>query len=171
MPTWPDVQRQRPPYAVFDERSSLEAWLEYHRATLLRKCAGLDAEQLSIRSCAPSSLSLLGLVRHLPEVESWFHDFDGEPEGEWYASDDDPDGCFDSVDSSRADEDLAAYHASVGRARTAVMGHDLDDVSPGSDDDDPVTLRWIYQHMVEEYARHNGHADLLRERIDGAAGD
>jgi len=171
MPTWPDVQRQRPPYAVFDERSSLEAWLEYHRATLLRKCAGLEPEQLAIRSCAPSSLSLLGLVRHLTEVESWFHDFDGEPEGEWYSSEDDPDGGFDYLNPSRADEDLAAYHASVERARAAVNGHDLDDVSPGSDDDDPITLRWIYQHMIEEYARHNGHADLLRERIDGATGD
>jgi hypothetical protein len=69
-----------------DERASLEGWLEYHRATLLMKCAGLEPEQLAIRSAPPSSLSLLGLVRHLTEVEAWFHGFDGEPEIEGYGS-------------------------------------------------------------------------------------
>jgi hypothetical protein len=137
---------------------------------LLLKCAGLQAEQLAVRSCPPSSLSLLGLVRHMTEVEAWFHDFDRQPEGEWYATDDDPDGCFSSVDATRADMDLTAYRASVDRARDAVNGVGLDELAP-TPDDEPVSLRWIYLHMIEEYARHNGHADLLRERIDGATGD
>ena len=169
MSIWPDPERARPSTAS-DERASLESWLEFHRATLLMKCAGLEPEQLATRSCPPSSLSLLGLVRHMTEMEPWFHDFDREPEGEWYSTDEDPEGCFDSVDPVHADEDLAAYHASVDRARRAVEGRELDEVSPAPGDG-PVDLRWIFQHMIEEYARHNGHADLLRERIDGATGD
>ena len=171
MSIWPGIQRNDPP-KLPDERRSLESWLEFHRATLLMKCAGLEPEQLATRSCPPSSLSLLGLVRHMTEVEPWFHDFDDEPAGEWSSTNDDPDGAFDSVDPSRADSDLAAYHASVERARRAVEGRSLDDISPESGDHgEAISLRWIYQHMIEEYARHNGHADLLRERIDGATGD
>jgi len=73
------------------------------------------------------------------------------------------------VDPARADADLAAYHASVDRARAAVEGRDLDGLAPGASR--PISLRWVFQHMIEEYARHNGHADLLRERIDGVTGD
>jgi hypothetical protein len=170
MSTWPSPQRTDP-VQVAGERDALDAWVDYHRATLLMKCAGLQPEQLATRACPPSSLSLLGLVRHLTEVESWFHDFDGEAEGDWYSTDEDPDACFNSVDSSRADEDLTAYERSVARARAAVAGRTLEDISPVLDDGRPVSLRWIYLHMIEEYARHNGHADLLRERIDGATGD
>jgi len=90
-------------------------------------------------------------------------------EGQWYCTDDDPDGEFDSVDPVRADEDLAAYHASVERARAAIDGRGLDDLAPGSTK--LISLLWVFQHMIEEYARHNGHADLLRERIDGVTGD
>jgi uncharacterized damage-inducible protein DinB len=169
MSAWASIDRERPP-KISDERRSLETWLEFHRSTLLMKCAGLEPEQLALRSCPPSSLSLLGLVRHMTEVEPWFHDFDGQPEGEWFSTDDDPEAAFDSVDPANADADLAAYHASVERARQAVIGRDLDELSPAPDDE-PVSLRWIFQHMIEEYARHNGHADLLRERIDGATGD
>ena len=170
MAAWRVPDRIDPPQ-VAGERESLEAWVDYHRATLLMKCAGLEPSQLAARSCEPSTLSLLGLVRHLTEVEPWFHDFDGYPEGEWYSTDSDPDGAFDSVDASRADADLAAYHASVARARVAVEGRDLEEISPSSDDGRPVSLRWVFHHMIEEYARHNGHADLLRERIDGMTGD
>ena len=172
MSTWAAIERVDPPKSPDDERNSLESWLDFHRATLLMKCSGLESEQLALRSCPPSSLSLLGLVRHMTEVEPWFHDFDGEPASEWYSTDSDPDGAFDSVDPSRANEDLAAYHASVQRAHRAVEGRSLDDISPESGDHgEAISLRWIYQHMIEEYARHNGHADLLRERIDGATGD
>ena len=170
MATWPGLARTDPPQ-VSGERESLDAWVEYHRATLRMKCAGLDPKQLVNRSCPPSSLTLLGLVRHLTEGEAWFHDFDGKPYGDWYSTDDDPDACFNAVDPSRAKEDLAAYRASVGRARAAVEGRGLDEISPEPDDGRPVSLRWIYLHMIEEYARHNGHADLLRERIDGVTGE
>jgi hypothetical protein len=170
MSVWPIPERVHPPQ-VLGERESLDAWVDFHRVTLLMKCAGLEPEQLATRSCPPSSLSLLGLVRHLTEVEPWFHDFDGKPPGEWYSTDADPDGSFDSVDPSRADEDLAAYLASIDRSRAAVAGKSLDDISPEPDDGRAVSLRWVYHHMIEEYARHNGHADLLRERIDGATGD
>jgi hypothetical protein len=170
MSTWPSPDRTSPPQ-VSGERESLDAWVDYHRATLVMKCAGLEPEQLSNRASPPSSLSLLGLVRHLTEVEGWFHDFDGEPPGDWYSTEEDPDACFNAVDPSRADEVLAAYRASVDRARAAVRGWALDEVSPEPDEGRPVSLRWIYLHMIEEYARHNGHADLLRERIDGATGE
>jgi hypothetical protein len=170
MPVWTAPERALP-LQVAGERESLDAWVDFHRSTLLMKCAGLSPEQLTTRSCPPSTLSLLGLVRHLTEVEPWFHDFDGEPPGEWYSTDADPEGAFDSVDSSRADEDLAAYLSSIDRSRAAVAGKSLDDISPEADDGQAVSLRWIYHHMIEEYARHNGHADLLRERIDGSTGD
>jgi hypothetical protein len=170
MAPWPTPDRSYPPQVV-GERDSLEAWVEFHRATLLMKCADLEPEQLAIRSAPPSTLSLLGLVRHLTGVEAWFHDFDGGPEIECYSSEKDPDACFDAVDPSRAEADLAAYHASIERARAAVEGLSLDEISPAPDEGRPVSLRWIYLHMIEEYARHNGHADLLRERIDGATGD
>jgi hypothetical protein len=169
MSSWPAAKRTATPRTPRDERTSLETWLEYHRATLLMKCAGLEPEQLAMRSCPPSSLSLLGLVRHMTEVETWFHDFDGQPHGVWYCTDDDPDGDFDMAEPTCAHADLAAYHASVDRARSAVEGLGLDDLAPGSSE--PVSLRWVFQHMIEEYARHNGHADLLRERIDGVTGE
>lgn len=170
MPTWLSPGRTYPPQ-VSGERDSLEAWVDYHRATLLMKCADLEAEQLASRTCPPSSLSLLGLVRHLTEVEGWFHDFDDKPSGDWYSNDEDPDACFNAVDPSRAEADLAAYQASVERAREAIKGRTFDEISPEPDDGRPVSLRWIFLHMIEEYARHNGHADLLRESIDGMTGD
>jgi Protein of unknown function (DUF664) len=170
MSTWPRPDRTDPSQ-VLGERDSLDAWVDYHRATLLTKCAGLQPDQLSSRSCPPSTLSLLGLVRHLTEVEAWFHDFDGNAPGDWYSTEDDPDACFNSADPARAAQDLAAYQASVDRARAAVVDRGLDDISPELDDGRPVSLRWIYLHMIEEYARHNGHADLLRERLDGVTGE
>jgi hypothetical protein len=135
---------------------------------LLVKCAGLTPEQLVTRSCPPSPLSLLGMVRHMAEVESWFQVFDGEPEGRFFCSEDRPDADFEGVDPRRADEDLAIYQASVERSRAAVIGRSLDTLIP--EPAKPTSLRWVYQHMIEEYARHNGHADLLRERIDGVTG-
>jgi hypothetical protein len=170
MSTWLNPDRAHPSQ-VSGERDPLDAWVDYHRATLLMKCAGLVPEQLASRSCPPSTLSLLGLVRHLTEVEAWFHDFDGKPSGEWYSNDEDPDACFNAVDASLAEEDLAAYQESIGRARAAVQDRDLDELSPEPDEGRSVSLRWIYLHMIEDYARHNGHADLLRERIDGMTGD
>ncbi|HEY1489003.1 MAG TPA: DinB family protein [Micromonosporaceae bacterium] len=166
--------RISPPVLPAGERESLETWLEFHRATLLMKCEGLTPEQLVTPSCPPSELSLMGLVRHLTAVEPWFHDFDGEPDMEMF---EDEDGWH--AVAEHVDRDFANYRASVERARKAVAGRDLDDVIdlPHWVADDqpkevrPTSLRWVYQHMIEEYARHNGHADLIRERIDGVVGD
>lgn len=150
------------------ERTALEDRLEYQRTTLLRKCGGLTPEQLAEQSVSPSNMSLLGLVRHMSGVEAWFHSYDGRPDHMffWNYVPDATDG-FDGVDVNRASDDLASYQASVARSREAVAERRLDDSMPGEDH----TLRWIYLHMIEEYARHNGHADLLRERVDGATGE
>jgi hypothetical protein len=164
---WSVPERVEPPNNPVDERAALEDRLEFQRTTLLMKCGGLTPEQLVLRSVPPSSMSLLGLVRHLSGVEAWFHTYDGQPD-HLYFWDYVPGLArgFD-VDVARAADDLASYQASVVRSRAAVAGLGLDAISPGED----YTLRWIYLHMIEEYARHNGHADLLRERIDGATGE
>jgi hypothetical protein len=170
MSTWTTPERTEPPNNPIDERAALEDRLEFQRATLLLKCGGLTPEQLALRSVPPSELSLLGLVRHLSGVEAWFHDYDGKPDHHYFW-DYEPGttGRGVEVDITRAADDLASYQASVARSREAVAGRSLDEVSgvPGED----YTLRWIYLHMIEEYARHNGHADFLRERIDGATGE
>jgi hypothetical protein len=166
---WPEPTRVATPRTPADERTSLDTWLDYHRQTLLKKCAGLTPEQLTERSCPPSPLSLLGLVRHMTIVESWFHSFDDLPRLDLYCTDENPDGDFALVDPASADEDLAAFLASTSRSRAAVADRGLDELLPKSRE--AISLRWVYQHMIEEYARHNGHADLLRERIDGVTGD
>jgi len=170
MTGWPPPPRTDPAYGL-PERESLDTWLEFHRATLLTKCAGLSGEQLAARSCPPSTLSLLGLVRHMADVErTWFrHVLDGQDVPPLHWTDDEPDGDFDGVDPAHADRDLEAYLGEVAHARTIAAGHGLDDV--GTRRGEQVDLRWILTHMIEEYARHNGHADLLRERIDGVTGE
>ncbi|MER5867591.1 DinB family protein [Kitasatospora sp. NPDC002040] len=161
-----------PPYAA-DETAMLTAWLDFHRATLARKCEGLGAEQLRLRSVPPSSLSLLGLVRHLAEVERyWFQhillgaEFDAVHWTEQY-----PDGDFDLVDTAEPAEDFARWRAQIALAQQAAAGLPLETVGQQPRRGEQVTLRWILVHMIEEYARHNGHADLLRELIDGTTGD
>ncbi|XVU29566.1 DinB family protein [Actinoplanes sp. CA-054009] len=168
MSTWTVPERPEPPINALDERAALDDRLEFQRTTLLLKCGGLTPEQLATRSVPPSALSLLGLVRHLSAVESWFHDFDGQPDHRYFWDyEPDSDAGSQVVDVARADDDLASYLASVARSRAAVAGRGLDETGPGGEH----TLRWIYLHMIEEYARHNGHADFLRERIDGATGE
>ncbi len=167
-------ERITPPTLPASERESLETWLEFHRTTLVMKCEGLTAEQLATASCPPSRLTLMGLVRHLTGVEPWFHAFDGRPDMAMFEGEDAFEPSIEHVQ-----RDFANYTASVERARAAAASHDLDDVIdlPHWVADDqprvirPTSLRWVYQHMIEEYARHNGHADLIRERIDGAVGD
>jgi len=176
--TWaaPSVERTEP-QRIASERESLEQWLDYQRATLLTKCAGLTGEQLVDRSAPPSALSLLGLVRHMVEVErSWFRVRAGRQDLAYeYCTDDNENGDFDDLDPARAEADLATFRREVVAARAAVVGMGLDEVvHRHSSDDRPERtwdLRWIYVHMIEEYARHNGHADLIRERIDGSTGD
>src|SRR3954451_24056508 len=128
MPPWTAPERTDPPFRD-PERAALEAWLEYHRATLLVKCAGLTAEQLATRSVPPSTLSLLGLVRHMTEVErSWFRRrLEREDVPYLYCSEENQDGDFDDVDPARADDDLAAFEAELEAVRAVAGRHGLDD--------------------------------------------
>ena len=166
------MTRVEPATTGLDERESYRRWLEYHRETLLMKCDGLTPEQLGLRAVEPSTMSLQGLIRHMTEVErNWFlRTLAGESIPPIYYSDDDPDGDFDNLDPANVDEEMARYHETLERCREAeAAASSLDDT--GIRRGEKVSLRWIMVHMIEEYARHNGHADLLRERIDGAVGD
>jgi Protein of unknown function (DUF664) len=159
-----------------DERATLVGFLRGQRATLELKCAGLDAADLARRSVEPSTLSLLGLVRHLAEVERrWFRRvMAGQDAPPHFFSGADPDGDFDGAvaDPEVVAEALGAWQAEIAFAdRFVAEAPNLDIASRGSDSwRGTVSLRWVLIHMVEEYARHNGHADLLRERIDGRVG-
>ncbi|WPO69981.1 DinB family protein [Streptomyces sp. KN37] len=159
--------------ATGDERTLLANFLRAQRATLELKCAGLR-EELDRRSVAPSALSLLGLVRHLTDVERrWFRrDLAGQDAGPLYATPDNPDQDFDGAvaEPGAVEEAWAAWRAEVAFAEEFVAeAADLD--IEGQDSWlGAVSLRWVLVHMIEEYARHNGHADLIRERIDGAVG-
>lgn len=156
-----------------DERTTLESWLDFHRTTLAMKCEDLDDEQAATASVPPSDFTLTGLVRHLAEVErNWFrrvlageqappiHDPQADPEG--------PEGGFELTEDATLRDALATWQAEVARSRERCAERDLSDT--GRLMGQEVSLRWIYVHMIEEYARHNGHADLLRERIDGTTG-
>ncbi|HYS32650.1 MAG TPA: DinB family protein, partial [Streptosporangiaceae bacterium] len=121
----------------------------------------------------PSTLSLLGLVRHMAEVErAWFRRrLAGQADlGYVYCSDEFPDGDFDLTAPAGAEADFLAFDAECRLADAAAAGRSLDDTFR-SRSGTPMDLRWIYLHMIEEYARHNGHADVLREQIDGVTGD
>jgi uncharacterized damage-inducible protein DinB len=165
-----DPRRQEPPF-ILNERQMLEAWLEFHRTTLLLKCEGLDAVGLRSRPVPSSKLSLHGLVRHMAEVErNWFHRV-------LLRRPDAPSIWFDSaiedselVPLEQADwaADLALWEAECEASRSAAASFTLDDT--GVRHGEPCSLRWIYVHMIEEYARHNGHADLIRELVDGRVG-
>jgi len=172
--TWtaPAVERGEPE-RVADERTALQQRLDYHRWTLLGKCAGLTADQLKQRAAAPSSLSLLGLVRHMTEVERWWFRTHGNGERLEFPYDPDQDGAdFDDLDAADAAANLDAYRQEIEAADRAVAGRSLDERVglPDMDPADRHDLRWIYLHMIEEYARHNGHADIIREAIDGVTG-
>ncbi|MFD9501807.1 DinB family protein [Streptomyces sp. NPDC060035] len=156
------------------ERPMLEGWLDYHRETLAVKCAGLTDTQLREASVPPSEFTLLGLVRHLAEVErGWFREvLVGEDVPPIYGTDEDPDGEFHLTEADTWEEAQATWRAEIEVARVNAAKFELDGLSVGlSRRGMPFTLRWIYTHMIEEYARHNGHADLVRERIDGATGE
>jgi uncharacterized damage-inducible protein DinB len=158
------------------EREMLTGWLEHHRAILLWKCEDLTPEQLRQRAVPPSTLSLLGLVRHMAEVErGWFQAvFLGEDVPDLYDSSADEDADFNDVDNADPAEAFDAFERECTAARQVVaQAASLDVLSnrPSDRTGQPWSLRWIVTHMIEEYARHNGHADLLRERIDGRTGD
>jgi len=164
-------ERPEPPL-VGDERATLDGFLDFHRATLAWKCAGLSDEQLRERAVPPSSMSLLGLVRHMADVErGWFRNCVGQEDAPaLYFSETDRDGEFDNVDTADVAEAFASWQAEIEHARKLVAALPSYDAT-GTGKTRTYSVRWIVTHMIEEYARHNGHADLLRERIDGVTGE
>jgi hypothetical protein len=169
------------PPLLADEATTLRGFLDYHRDTFVWKCSGLTQQQLA-QALPPSEMTLGGMMKHLALVESgWFEstfaggehmlpfedvDWDADPDWEWHtAKDDTPEQLF------------ALFHEAVRRADAvidgAVAGPGLDaaSVRKSQREGTPFSLRWILVHMIEEYARHNGHADLIRESIDGQTGE
>lgn len=171
--TAPTVDRQLWPLTG-GERETLVGLLDFHRRTLRHKCAGLTAAQLKRRSVATTELSLLGLVRHLTNVERhWFWNFAGVLEQYHHTGDTSFSGWTDisGVPEADAAADLAEFERTCQRSHELVADASLDDTFVTAEELDRVfSLRFVYLHMIEEYARHNGHADLLREAIDGATG-
>ncbi|MFF7377222.1 DinB family protein [Streptomyces massasporeus] len=169
------TNERREPATTADERTMLEGWLDYHRQTLAWKCEGLTDAQLRTAAVEPSELSLMGLVRHMAEVErGWFRNvLTAEGAGRIYFTDEDPDGEFHLTESDTWEEAYATWQSEIETARRNAARFGLDDITEGKHrrTGERFNLRWLYTHMIEEYARHNGHADLLRERVDGATGD
>ncbi len=149
----------------------LEHWLDFHRTTLVLKCEGLDDAHRKARPIASSNLSLHGLVRHMAEVERvWFQQtLAGRPGNPyiWYQPAI-PDSELVPLDDADWHADFAVWEGECARSRATAASYDLDDT--GLRRGEPCSLRWIYVHMIEEYARHNGHADLIRELLDGSVG-
>jgi uncharacterized protein DUF664 len=170
--TAPEVDRSEryPEQRNGPEREMLRDWLDWHRATLLRKCAGLDAARLAIRAVPPSNLSLLGLVRHMSDTErGWVRQaYRGEPAPDLYYRADAPDADFTEAGPAGAEEDFERYLAECRAVDAALADADLDDTFTLKEL--TISVRWMWQHLIEEYARHNGHADLIREVIDGSTG-
>jgi len=162
------MRKHPSPAYIAGEREMLDEWLDWHRETLLEKCQGLSDEQLRLESVPPSTLTLLGLVRHLANVErSWFR--------RHLAGEDVPllfeDEAEFAVGTSTWEQAFAQWQEEVERARELAAGASLDSLAKRGRDGQALSVRWIMMHVIEEYVRHNGHADLLRERIDGVTGD
>lgn len=157
-----------------DERTMLVQFLDYFRTVFLRKVEGLDDQQARVRVAA-SSMDLLGMTRHLADVERWWFRgfFAQEIDRAIYDADDDPDADWHHGPGDTLADALTHWHAEVARAREIVAAApSLDTVAATVHQRrGEVTLRWIVIHMIEEYARHTGHADLLREAIDGTTDD
>jgi uncharacterized damage-inducible protein DinB len=169
-----NAERAMPPLDA-DERASLESWLDFYRATLAQKCHGLENEQLRHASVSPSPITLLGLLQHMAEVErNWFRRVLAKEDAPpiftptTHTGPTTDDGGFNLTDDATYDGALHTWQAEIIHARRNCAAYALEDTSPfmGAH----VTLRWIYTHMIAEYARHCGHADLVRERIDGSTG-
>lgn len=170
-PMWADDDRPRIP-RVAAEREALAAYLDYYRTTVELKCRGLTAEQARAQSVPPSTLSLHGLVRHLAGVERWWfqQNFERRDVPFLFFTADDPDLDFALPPDADFAADLTAWRAECETSRQIMAAHDLDDTARPLDWDEDVDLRWLVLRMITEYAQHCGHADLLRERIDGRTG-
>lgn len=155
-----DSTRRFPPSNA-EEGVLLASWLDYYRATVLHKCADLSPYQLADRSCPPSTMSLIGLVRHLTEMERAYVHRLADPDLPLrYVTDTSPDGDFDDAGQDTAEDDMRIFTEHCTRSREVIAARPLD-----------PQLRWTYLYLIKEYSRHLGHADLLRESIDGATGE
>ena len=150
-----------------DERTMLAGYLAWHRSVFLRKCAGLTGKQLAEWSVPPSSLSLLGLIRHMAKVERiWCRiRFAGQEVPRLFPRRDED---FDEADPEQAQDAYTLLVEEQRLAEEAIASAHLDDTFVH--DGQTFSVRFLYLHLLQEYARHNGHADLLRERIDGVTG-
>jgi hypothetical protein len=164
--------------AAADERVTLRTFLGAYRATLARKADGLTDEQARLATCPPSDLTMLGLVRHMADVErGWAHRaFLGVDAPTIYYGaahpDGDMDGDFHPPSGATLADALATYWQEIASADRVYASASLDSIGLDARDDRPrYSLRWIYVHLIEEYARHCGHADLIRQVIDGSAGE
>ncbi len=150
-----------------DEKQVLGGFLDHYRATLLGICQGLSDEDLR-RSFVPSGTSLLGMVKHLAYVErGWFQEGIGNGVAEYPFSDDDPDADFRFEPEETTEEIFDLYRAECAKSRDILEAASLDDLSEDPSRSADYNVRWIVVHMIEETARHAGHADILRELIDG----
>lgn len=167
---------ERPiPLFTGNEVDQLESWLDFYRATLLNKCVDLSRDELSRRTVPPSTMSLLGLLRHMTYVEQFWYQtvFAGlviEPFYKAPGDVGDRDADFNNLDDASLDEVERRYRTTCEESRARTKSRDLHDIAPVRWRENEVNLRWIHLHVMEEYARHCGHADLLRECTDAVTG-
>ncbi|MCX5375683.1 DinB family protein [Streptomyces sp. NBC_00091] len=167
-----DISERVGPPLAGGERETLRAYLDYHRATLAWKCEGLTDEELRRPASPPSALSLLGLVRHMAEVERhWFRrTLGGADVPHLWSDEHDFQAAYDASRATRA-EAFAAWEAEVGHSRAVeAAAGSLEVTAYVAKWEAEASLRMLMLHMIHEYARHNGHADFLREAIDGTVG-
>jgi hypothetical protein len=170
MPRSVIVMERVPEPRNVDERELLLSWLAFHRNALEAKCDGLDTAELVRTSAEPSDLSLIGLVRHMTEMEYYYltHALAGGETEPVYCTDDEPDADLLGLTPDMVEPSMQRWRAERDAADALLEATgSLDDRSPG----DGFSVRWNLVKTIQEYARHNGHADLLRERIDGATGE
>jgi uncharacterized damage-inducible protein DinB len=162
--------RIKPPSSG-NEKEILWPMLDFYRETLVTICAGLSDDQLRTRAIPPSNLSLIGILRHMADVEVYWFGYVFAGVEVTYAYDPEMVGAdFDNLDESPGEYVGRTFHGCVAQSNVLTSEVNLDTLSVHQPGDNPVDLRFIVVHMIEEYARHCGHADLLREVIDGETG-
>ena len=174
------MTKSREPQQLADELTTLREFLDYYRSVLIAKATGLTDEQARSHAVEPSNLSILGLLRHMAEVERhWFRRMllNESELPDFYAANGvaigTADGDFEFPATATLKEGVEVLQQAIAESRTAIEGKSPDYVSLATRPKtrETVSLRWILIHMIEEYARHCGHADFLRERLDGKKGD
>lgn len=172
---WPDVEAIRKSLPVSgSERDLLNGFLDYHRATILKKIKGASEEDLKRPTNPPSTLNLLGLVKHLALNEAWWFgsQFAGQSIDIPGVDENDPESDFVVNPDETLEGIVQLYLTECEKARRIVAAAELDDLAVATNRaGEHFNLRWIILHMIEETARHNGHADFLRESLDGVTGE